>query len=77
MPAIAEISQGSEVVLWNLIFQAKVVKQGFGTGVLSHHDQHASENRDPAQHEHHSAACTAIHALITATFSTPTPVLDT
>jgi len=36
--------------LWNLIFQTGVIEQGFGTGVLPHHDECASENGDPAQH---------------------------
>jgi hypothetical protein len=27
-----------QMSLWNLIFQAEVVEQRFGTGVLPHHD---------------------------------------
>lgn len=38
-----------QMSLRNLIFQAEVVEHLFGTRALSHHDQHASENGDPAQ----------------------------
>src|ERR1019366_4487765 len=48
------VHQTQEVVFRDVIFQTEVVKQGFGTGVLPHHDQQASENGDPAQHAQHS-----------------------
>jgi hypothetical protein len=38
------------MVFRNLIFQTEVVEQRFGAVVLSHHDQQASENQNPAQH---------------------------
>jgi hypothetical protein len=47
MPMLFDEPQ--QVSLRNLIFQAKVVEQRFGTGVLPHHDQRTSEN-DPAKH---------------------------
>ena len=34
----------------NLIFDAKVVEQRFGTGVLSHHNPQASVNSDEEEH---------------------------
>jgi hypothetical protein len=33
------VDQPQQMMLGNLIFQAEVVEQRFGTGVLSHHDQ--------------------------------------
>ena len=39
-----------QMSFWNLIFQTEIVKQGFGTIVLPHHDQRPSENGDPAEH---------------------------
>jgi hypothetical protein len=38
--------QPQQMSLRNLIFQAGVVEQCFGTGVLSPHDQQASQNGD-------------------------------
>ncbi len=38
------IDEPQQVSLRNLIFQAEVIKQGFGTIVLPHHDQQASED---------------------------------
>src|ERR1700684_677834 len=31
-------NEPQQMCLWNLIFQAEVIEQRFGTGVLSHHD---------------------------------------
>ncbi len=64
--------------LRNLIFQAEVVEQGFGTIVLPHHDEQASENGDPEKHgKEFSYPCTTLllpfSLLIAVTFSTPTP----
>ena len=44
------IDEPQQVSLRNLIFQAEVVEQSFRTRMLSHHDEHASENGDPAKH---------------------------
>ena len=38
------------MILGNLIFQAEVVEQRFGTVVLPHHDQQASDDRNPTKH---------------------------
>jgi hypothetical protein len=32
------IDEAQQMSLWNLIFQAEVLKQGFGTIMLPHHD---------------------------------------
>jgi hypothetical protein len=44
------IDEPQQMRLRNLIFQAEVVEQRFGSGVLSHHDQRISENGDSAKH---------------------------
>ena len=71
------------MVFRNLIFNAKVVEQRLGTGVLSHHNPQASVNGD--EEEHRQNACSyrrccnssvRIHERNHKTFSTPTPVLD-
>src|ERR1700722_4418814 len=64
--------------LWSLVFQAEVVEQCFGTGVLSHHDQQASENGDYEKHGEEPSpsyyhAFVPIHPPIAVAFSTPTP----
>jgi len=71
------IDEPQQMRLGNLIFQAEVVEQCFGTGVLSHHDQQPSENGDYEKHGKESSplyyhAFVAIHPLIAVTFSTPT-----
>ena len=43
------------MVFRNLIFNAKVVEQRLGTGVLSHHNPQASVNGD--EEEHRQNAC--------------------
>jgi len=40
------VDEPQKMVFWNLIFEPEVIKQRFGTGVLSHHDQQPSENGD-------------------------------
>src|ERR1700722_391543 len=65
--------------LWSLVFQAEVVEQCFGTGVLSHHDQQASENGDYEKHGEEPSpsyyhAFVPIHPPIAVAFSTPTLV---
>ena len=45
------VDQAEQMVLRNLIFQAEVIEQCFRAVVLPHHDQQASENRNPAKHE--------------------------
>jgi hypothetical protein len=42
--------QPQQVGLRNLIVQAEVVEQRFGTAVLPHHDEQASESGDPTEH---------------------------
>jgi len=42
-------NEPQQMSLWNLIFQAEVVKQSFGAVVLPHHDQQASNDRNPAK----------------------------
>jgi hypothetical protein len=67
-----------QVGLRNLIFQAKVVEQRFRARLLPHHDEHASENGDPAEHGKDfflAPRSATTHLLITVTFSTPTPVI--
>ena len=44
------VDEPQQMVFGNLIFQAEVIEQRFATGVVSHHDQQASEHRNPAQH---------------------------
>ncbi len=44
------IDQPQQMSLWNLIFQAEVIEQRFGTVVLPHHDQQASDDRNPTEH---------------------------
>ena len=65
--------------LRNLIFQAEVVEQRFGTVVLPHHDQQASENEIQQSMARKFSffyhAFAAFSLLITVTFSTPTGVI--
>jgi hypothetical protein len=69
------INQPQQVVFGNVVAQLEVVKQGFRTGVLAHHDQQASSNEDHAVHGT-ILPCTAAHLLIRVTFSIPTPVIS-
>jgi hypothetical protein len=68
------IDEPQQMVLRNLIFQPEVVEQRFGTGVLSHRDQQASENENPAQHGQlpSNMLLLSLGLQITVTFSTPT-----
>jgi hypothetical protein len=45
------LDQPQQVGFRNLIFQAEVVEQRFGPVVLPHHDQQASQDRNPATHD--------------------------
>src|ERR1700752_3566819 len=45
------VKETEEVVFRNLIFNAKVVEQRLGTGVLSHHNPQASVNGDEEKHQ--------------------------
>jgi hypothetical protein len=45
------IDQAQQVVLRNVVFDAEVVEQRLCAGVLSHHEQQASENGDQAQRQ--------------------------
>src|ERR1700751_1349711 len=49
------VKETQEVVFRNLIFNAKVVEERLGTGVLSHHNPQASVNGD--EEEHRQNAC--------------------
>ena len=63
------------MVLGNLIFQAEVVEQRFGTVVLPHHDQQASDNRNQTEHGRMLPSNMLLLnriLLIDVTFSTPT-----
>jgi hypothetical protein len=44
------VDEPQQMVFGNLIFQAELVEQRFGAGVVPHHDQQASEDGNPAQH---------------------------
>jgi hypothetical protein len=44
------INQPQQMIFRNLIFEAKVVKQRFLAGLVSHHEQQASECEDKQQH---------------------------
>jgi hypothetical protein len=58
-------NESQQMVLRNLIFQTEVVEQRFRTRVLSHHDQQASENGDPAKHGKESLLSSFYHASAT------------
>src|SRR5438046_8788738 len=45
------VDQPQQMVFGNLIFQAEVVEQRLTPAVVSHHDQQASNHRNPAKHE--------------------------
>src|SRR3954468_873614 len=45
------VDQPQQMVFGNLIFQTEVVEQRLTPGVVSHHDQQASNHRNPAKHE--------------------------
>src|SRR5205809_4935142 len=65
------------MVLGNLIFQAEVVEQRFRAVVLPHHDQQASDDRNPTEHGRMLSSNMLLRnliLLIDVTFSTPTGV---
>ena len=70
------IDQSKQMILWNLIFQAEVVEQRLTAGVMSHQDQQASDDRNPAQHGKElfpsNMLLRNLILLIEVTFSTPT-----
>jgi hypothetical protein len=45
------VDEPQQMVLGDVISQAEIVEQRLRTGVLTHHDQQASENGDQAQHQ--------------------------
>src|ERR1700741_1107728 len=45
------VDQSQQMGLRNLVFQAEIVEQRFRVVVLSHHDQQASDDGNPAKHE--------------------------
>src|SRR6202040_3944811 len=53
--ADVSVKETEQVVFRNLIFNAKVVEQRLGTGVLSHHNPQASVNGD--EEKHRQSAC--------------------
>src|SRR5258708_22516119 len=68
------------MVFRNLIFQAEVIKQRFGTVVLPHHDQQASDDENQTEHVRMLSSNMLLLNLILltdVTFSTPTPVCVT
>jgi hypothetical protein len=67
------------VGLRNLIFQAEEIEQSFRAVVLPHHDQQASDDQNPTEHERmlfSNMLLLNLILLIDVTFSTPTPVYD-
>src|SRR5579864_1113787 len=67
------------MILGNLIFQAEVVEQRFGTVVLPHHDQQASDDQSPTKHGRMLSSNMLLLnfiLLIEVTFSTPTSDFD-
>src|SRR5262249_124162 len=67
------INESQQVILGNLIFQTEVVEQPLTPAVVSHHDQQASNHRNPAKHASFEHAFAKFQLLIAVTFSTPTP----
>ena len=69
------VDQPQQVVFRNLIFQTELIEQCFGTVVLPHHDQQASDDQNPTQHGQmlsSSMLLLNLIRLIDVTFSTPT-----
>jgi hypothetical protein len=63
------------MILGNLIFPAEVVEQRFGTVVLPHHDQQASDDQNSTKHGRMLSSnmlFAEFHLPIAVTFSTPT-----
>src|SRR6201987_3466873 len=50
------VKETEQVVFRNLIFDAKVVEQRLGTGVLSHHNPQASVNGDEEKHQQNACS---------------------
>ena len=68
------VDQPQQMVFGNWIVQTEVVEQRLTPGVVSHHDQQASNHRNPAKHESFYHAFADSQLLISVTFSTPTRV---
>src|SRR3954465_8650657 len=51
LEAHVAIDEAQQVIFGNVVFKAEVVEQRLGTGVLSHHEQQASDDGDQAQHQ--------------------------
>jgi len=69
------IDEPQQVSLGNLIFQAEIIKQGFGAVVLPHHDQQASDDQNQTKHGRMLSSNMLLPnliPLIDVTFSTPT-----
>src|SRR5438045_9542885 len=69
------LDQPKQMGLGNLICQAEVVEQRFGTVVLPHHDQQASDDRNQTEHGRMLPSNMLLLnriLLIDVTFSTPT-----
>ena len=70
------VDETQQMMLGNLIFQTEGVEQGFRTGVMSLHDEQASENENPARHGQELFPCNMLlphfYPLIIVPFSTPT-----
>jgi len=45
------VNQPQQMMFGNLIFQPEIVEERFSAVVLPHHDQQASEDRNPAKYE--------------------------
>src|SRR5579864_1814291 len=44
------VDEPQQMIFRNVIFQTEVVEQRLTTGLVSHHDQQASNHRNPAKH---------------------------
>jgi len=45
------VDEPQQMIFRNVIFQAEVVEQRLTAGLVSHHDQQASNHRNPAKHD--------------------------
>src|ERR1043165_3756321 len=45
------VDESQQMILRNLIFQAEVIEQRLTAGMVPHHDQQASNHRNPAKHD--------------------------
>ena len=58
------VDQPQQVGFRNLIFQAEVIEQRFGTVVLPHHDQQTSDDQNQTEHVRMLSSNTLLPNLI-------------